>query len=194
MSTPEGEYYSAERWQNWLERLREEDVDLEDEDTARLRINLQDDAVIAVAKVLTAYDDEELDQEEALEELAGIREVVLTEVEFDDEDTLLLVDAVQTALVSVFYAAEEYVAGGPAEGTVDAHVEAAVDAEHEDDLETALGHCAQAGTLIIDGREMDLGVAEGIEYGRVAEWVNGLDSLYEAMSDPEVVEEEDENH
>jgi hypothetical protein len=31
-----------------------------------------------------------------------------------------------------------------------------------------------------------------LEYGLVSEWVNGLDSLQTAMSDPELVEEEDE--
>jgi hypothetical protein len=190
MSTPEGEYYSEDRWQNWLDRLENESVDLEDEDTARLRLNLQDDAVIAVAKIVTDYQEDDLDEEAALEELAGVREVVLSEVEFEDEDTLLLVDAVQTALVCVFYAAEEYVAGEPAPGDVSEYLQAAVDAEREEDLEAALGHCAQAGTRIIDGDEMDMSVAGEIDYGRVAEWINGLDSLEEAMSDPEVVEED----
>ena len=105
MTTPEGEYYSEERWHNWLDRLESESVDLSDEDTARLRLNLQDDAVIAVAKIVTDVQDGDLDEETALGELAGVRDVVLSEVEFEDEDTLLLVDAVQTALVSVFYAA-----------------------------------------------------------------------------------------
>lgn len=194
MSTPEGEYYTAERWQNWLDRLDEESVDLEDEDSARLRLNLQDDAVIAVAKIVSGYEEGDLDQETALEELAGVRDIVLSDIEgqFEDEDTVMLVDAVQTSLVCVFYAAEEYVAGGPVEeGTVEAYVEAAVDAEDEEDLDAALGYCAQAGTLIIDGHDLDMAVAEDIEYGLVAEWVNGLDSLYEAMRDPEVVEEED---
>ncbi len=194
MSTPEGEYYTAERWQNWLDRLDEESVDLEDEDSARLRLNLQDDAVIAVAKIVSGYEEGDLGEEEALEELAGVRDIVLSDIEgqFEDEDTVMLVDAVQTSLVCVFYAAEEYIAGGPVEeGTVEAYVDAAVDAEEEEDLDAALGYCAQAGTLIIDGHDLDMAVAENIEYGLVAEWVNGLDSLYEAMRDPEVVEEED---
>jgi len=50
----------------------------------------------------------------------------------------------------------------------------------------------QAGTLILDGEEFDLDALEEMEYGLVAEWVNGLDSLYEAMRDPEVIEEEED--
>ncbi len=31
-----------------------------------------------------------------------------------------------------------------------------------------------------------------LEYGLVSEWVNGLDSLQTAMSDPELVEEDED--
>jgi len=188
-----GEYYTRDRWQNWLDRLRDEDIDPENEDSARLLLNLQDDAAIAVVKVLTDHEDGELDEEGAMAELERIREIVLSDVEFDDEEKLMLVDGVQTSLVCVFYAAEEYVVGGPAEeGTVEDYVRAAIDAEAEEDLDAAIGYCAQAGTRIIDGEELDMALAEDVEYGLVAEWINGLDSLQTALADPEVVEEDEE--
>ena len=192
MSTPPGEYYTEERWNNWLDRLREEEIDPENEDSARLLLNLQDDAAIAIAKIVAEYEDDELDEDAALQELAKVREIVLSEVEFEDEEKLMLVDGVQTSLVCVFYAAEEYVAAGPAEdGTVEEYVRGAADAEAEDDLDAALAHCAQAGTLLFAGEELDMAVAEDIEYGLVAEWVNGLDSLGTALADPEVIDEDE---
>ena len=192
MSNQPGEYYTPERWQNWLDRIGEESVDPEDDDSAQLLWNMQDDTAIAVAKVITDFDDGHLDEEEALTELEDMREVVLAEPEFDEEERLMLVDSVQTSLVCVFYAAEEYMVGGPAEGTVGEFIEAASEAEADEDLDAALGYCAQAGTRIIDGEELDRAAAEDLEFGLVAEWVNGLDSLQTAMSDPEVVEEDDE--
>jgi hypothetical protein len=192
MSNPPSEYYTEERWNNWLDRLREEEIDPEDEESARLLLNLQDDAAIAIAKIVTDYEDGELDEEAALDELARIRDIVLSEVAFDDEEKLMLVDGVQTSLVCVFYAAEEYIAGGPAEdGTVEDYIRAAADAEAEDDADTALAYCAQAGTLLFAGEELDMDVAEEIEYGLVAEWVNGLDSLATALADPEVIDEDE---
>jgi hypothetical protein len=192
MSTPPGEYYTDERWHNWLDRIANEEIDPEDEDSARLLLNLQDDTAIAVAKIITDFEDGALDEDAALQELSDIREIVLSEVDMDDEEKVMLVDGVQTSLVCVFYAAEEFVVGGPAEGPVGEYIQAASDAESEDDLDAALGYCAQAGTRIIDGAELDRDIAEDLEFGLVAEWVNGLDSLQTAMSDPEVVEEEDE--
>ena len=192
MSNPPTEFYSEERWQNWIDRIKDEDIDPEDEDSARLLLNLQDDTAIAIAKIVAAYDDGDLEQEGTLEKIDEVREIVLSEVDIDDEEKLILVDGVQTSLVCVFFAAEEYVANGPAEdGTVGDYLAAAADAEAEEDLDAALGYAAQAGTLIIDGQELDMTVAEDLEYGLVTEWINGLDSLQSAMSDPEVVEEDE---
>ncbi|MUW15644.1 DUF2150 family protein [Halorubrum sp. CBA1125] len=185
-------FYTEERWQNWLDRLAEEELDPEDEDSARLLLNLQDDAAIAVVKVLAAFDEDRIDEERAVEEIQTIRDIVLADVSFDDEDALMLIDGVQTSLVPVFYAAEEYVVGGVVEGDVDEFVRAAADAESEDDLDAALGYIVQAGTRIIDGEGLDIELAEELEYGLVSEWVNGLDSLQSAIEDPEVVEEDED--
>ena len=192
MSNEPGEYYTAERWQNWIGRLREEDIDPEEEDSARLLLNLQDDTAIAVAKIITDYEDGVIDDERALSELEDIQQVVLSEVEFDNEEKEMLIDGVQTSLMCVFYAAEEFVVGGPAEdGTIEEYVQAAGDAEDSEELDAALGYCVQAGTLVIDGQEMDMAVTEDLDFGLVAEWVNGIDSLQTAMRDPEVVEEDE---
>jgi hypothetical protein len=191
MTDPEETFYTEERWQNWLTRVREEELDPENEDSARLLLNLQDDAAIAVAKIVSAYDEGRLDEDRAGQELAKVRDIVLSQVEFDNEEKQMLIDGVQTSLVCVFYAAEEYVAAGPAnEGTVDDYVQAAIDAEAEEEIDAALGYLVQAGTLIVDGEDLDMRLVENVEYGLVSEWVNGLDSLQSAMSDPEVVEED----
>ena len=194
MTDVEDTFYTRDRWQNWIGRVAEEELDPENEDSARLLLNLQDDAAIAVAKIVNAHEDGHLDAEEAVEELAGVRDIVLDDIELEDEEKRMLVDGVQTSLVCVFYAAEEYISAGAAdEGTIEEYVHAAADAEANEDLDAALGYLVQAGTRIIDGDELDIAVVEELEYGLVSEWVNGLDSLQSAMSDPEVVEEDEDD-
>ncbi|MBP1921284.1 hypothetical protein J2751_000273 [Halorubrum alkaliphilum] len=183
-------FYSEERWQNWLDRLAEEELDPENEDSARLLLNLQDDAAIAVAKVLAALEDGRIDEERAVEEIRGVSDIVLAEVSLDDEDKTMLIDGVQTSLVPVFYAAEEFVVGGVVDGDVAEFIEAAADAEADEDLDAALGYVVQAGTRVIGGHHLDIDLVEELEYGLVSEWVNGIDSLQSAIEDPEVVEED----
>jgi hypothetical protein len=92
----------------------------------------------------------------------------------------------------VFYAAEEYIIGGPVEEysveeCIDAAIEVATD---EEDVDAALAYLVQAGTQIIDGEEFDGTEVDEIESWIVSEWLNGLDSLQDAFSDPEVIDEE----
>ena len=193
MTEAEETYYTRERWQNWLTRVDEEDLDPENEDSARLLFNLQDDTAIAVAKVVSAYDEGDIDEERALDEIGTIAEIVLEEVEFEDEEKLMLIESAQTSLMCVFYTAEEYIAGGPAEeASIEEYVDAAAAAEDEEDMDAALSYVVQAGTRIIDGDELDVSIVDELEYGLVSDWVSGLDSLQNALSDPEVVEEGDE--
>lgn len=190
MSAAPEEFYTAERWQNWLDRIREEEIDPEDENSARLLLNLQDDAAIAIVKILGAHKDDELEAEEALNEITDVREIVLAEVDMPDEEAAMLIDGIQTSLLCVFLAAEQYLTEGPAGGdSIEGLIEDAQAAEEDEEIEEALVLCAQAGTKIIDGEELDIAIVDDIEYGFVAEWVNGLDSLSNALSDPEVVEE-----
>lgn len=196
MSTPPNEFYSEERWQNWVDRLGESDIDIEDVDSGRLLINMRDDTALAVAKVVGAYDEGVLDEEGAVDEIADIRDIVLSDVEFEDdpdEDALMIVDDVQTSLTCVFEAAIGYIASGPAnDATVEEYLRAAADAEAEENFDEAFGYCAQAGTLVIDGKDLDISLAEDMEYGLVTAWINGLDSLRTAMSEPEVIEEDED--
>jgi len=189
---PEETFYSEDRWQNWLTRVEDEELDPESEDFARLYFNLQNDTTIAIAKVISAFQEDRVDEETTLEKLGFINEVVMAEPEFDDEEALLLIDSVQTSLVPVFYAAEEFVIGGPVDEysiaeCVDAAIAAARD---EEDVDAALAYLVQAGTQIIDGGEFDGSEVDEIESWIVSEWLNGLDSLQDAFADPEVIDEE----
>jgi len=191
MDEPPQEFYSKDRWQNWIDRIETEDIDPDEEASARLLLNLQDDVAIAVAKVVRAYEEEVIDDDRAYEEVDTIRQIVLGDPDIEDEETALLVDGVQTGLMCVFYAAEEYIASGPAtDASITEYLRAAADAEAEEDLDAALGYAAQAGTRVIDGEDFDASLADDMEYGLVTEWINGLDSLRSAMSDPEVIEED----
>ncbi|WP_416840663.1 DUF2150 family protein [Haloferax sp. DFSO52] len=195
MTEAEERYYSPERWQNWLTRVEEEDLDLESEETGRLLMNIQNDAAIALAKILAAYDDGTLDEEGALDELATVHDIVMAEAEFEseNEEGEILIGSVQTSLTCAFFAAEEYIVAGPSEleDDVEAYVLAAADAEANDDLDAALGYIVQMGTNVIDGEDLDISVLDDIEFGLVTEWVDGIESLKSGLSEPEVVEEED---
>lgn len=183
------EFYSQERWDNWLARLDEADLD-DEEETSQLYLNLQTDAAIAVAKVLVEHHDGQLTTDEAVAELEEIRDIVLAEPDLDDDEAVVLIDAVQTSILCIFVAIDRFLAEEPpGVDSLDARIEAAAAAEADEAFDEALAHVAEVGAAIIDGERFDLAPRDDVEYGLVAEWLAGLDSLQEALRGPKVVEE-----
>lgn len=188
-------FYSRERWNNWMERLREEDFDpdSDDGDGARLFFNLQEDVTIACTKAVEAYEDGELGEDEFIEEVNEMREIVMAEENLEENKSMVL-EGVQTSLIGVMASCETYVANNGEsanEADLPEYVREAARAEQEDDMDRALALTAEAGALILDGEEFDTESFEDLEYGFVSEWVNGLDSLAQAVSEPETIEEEE---
>ncbi len=189
-------FYSRERWNNWMERLREEEFDPEsdDGDGARLFFNLQDDITIACVNAVEAYEEGEFDEDEFVEELNEMREIVMAEEEMEENKKMVL-EGVQTSLIGVMASCETYVvnSGEPAgDGDVSEYVREAARAEKKDDMDRALALVAEAGALILDDADFDAESFDDLEYGFVSEWVNGLDSLADAVSEPETIEEDEE--
>lgn len=188
-------FYSRERWNNWMERLSEEEFDPEsdDGDGARLFFNLQDDVTIACAKAVEAYEEGELGEDEFVEEINEMRDIVMGEEDLEENKSMVL-EGVQTSLIGVMASCETYVAnnGGAAEEAgLSEYVREAARAEQEDDMDRALALTAEAGALILDGEGFEAESFDDLEYGFVSEWVNGLDSLADAVSEPETIEEEE---
>jgi len=184
-------FYSEERWNNWMERIREEDFDPEDEDSALLFFNLQDDVTIACTKAVSAYEDGGIDKDEFMEEIQEIRDIVMREENLGDEEKAMTLEGVQTSLICVLASCETYVANGTTEeGDVVEYVEEAVRAEEKEDMDHALALVAEAGARILGGEEFEPSEFDDLEYGFVAEWVNGLESISSAVSEPETIEED----
>ncbi|MDR9412489.1 MAG: DUF2150 family protein [Haloferacaceae archaeon] len=187
-------FYTPQRWQNWLARVADAELDPTDEAAARVVLNMQDDAAIAVAKIVTAYEEDRLDADAALAELQAFSDVVLARPAFDpaqfdvDADRELLLEGVQTSLVCVCHAAEQYIREGAVDGGFTALVGTAAAAVADEDLDEAYAAVVAAGTRLFVGDSFDPTPAADVEYGLLIEWLNGLDSLANALMAPEPVD------
>lgn len=195
---PPYEFYTQKRWENWLGRARESGFQIkESEDEAgkesAIFVNMVDDVILACLKVVARFDKGMLSRETALEILAEIRDIVLSDVEPISEDINLMIDSVQTSLMGALIAFECYVMGDYDEGTDIAElVKSAIEAESSDDLELALDYTAQCGALVLKGNSLPEGVMADLPYGIVAEWLDGIDSISAAMVGSDSYKEFDE--
>ena len=196
---PPYEFYTQKRWENWLGRARESGFQIkESEDESgkesAIFVNMVDDVILACLKVVARFDKGMLSRETALEILAEIRDIVLSDVEPISEDINLMIDSVQTSLMGALIAFECYVMGDYDEGANIAElVKSAIEAESSDNLEIALDYTAQCGALVLKGKSLPEEVMADLPYGIVAEWLDGIDSISAAMVGSDSYKEFDED-
>jgi hypothetical protein len=195
---PPYEFYTQKRWENWLGRARESGFQIKESEEeagkeSAIFVNMVDDVILACLKVTARLDKGMLSREKALEILAEIRDIVLSEVEPISEDIDLMIDSVQTSLMGAIVAFECYVIGDyDEEANVAELAKLAIEAESSDNLELALDYTAQCGALVLKGKSLPEDLMADLPYGIVAEWLDGIDSISAAMVGSDSYKEFDE--
>lgn len=195
---PPYEFYTQKRWENWLGRARESGFQInESEEEAgkesAIFVNMVDDVILACLKVTARFDKGMLSKEKALEILAEIRDIVLSDIEPISEDIDLMIDSIQTSLMGAIVAFECYIMGDyDEEADIAELIKSAIEAESSDNLELALDYTAQSGALVLKGKSLPEEVMADLPYGIVAEWLDGIDSISAAMVGSDSYKEFDE--
>ena len=192
------EFYTQKRWENWLGRAKESGFQIKESEEeagkeSAVFVNMVDDVILACLKFTARFEKGMLSREKALEILAEIRDIVLSEVEPISEDIDLMIDSIQTSLMGALVAFECYIMGDYDEGSnIEELVKAAIDAESSDNLELALDYTAQCGAIVLKGKSLPEEVMAELPYGIVAEWLDGIDSISAAMVGSDSYKEFDE--
>lgn len=181
-------FYSDDRWNNWIIQVKESGFEIKDEEeedignAGEIFVNMEDDVILACLKVISKYNNNELSNEEAFNAISEIKEVVLKPVDPINESIDLMLDSLQTSLISVFASGECYIDGGY-ESTDDfpSLIKSAVSAEEANDPGTAISYVAVVGAHVLNGAELGEGLFNDLPYGLVAEWMDGIDSISAAM-------------
>jgi hypothetical protein len=198
MNQVPSEFYTQKRWENWLGRAKESGFQIKESEEeagkeSAIFVNMVDDVILACLKFTARFEKGMLSREKALEILAEIRDIVLSEVEPISEDIDLMIDSIQTSLMGALVAFECYIMGDYDEGSnIEELVKAAIDAESSDNLELALDYTAQCGAIVLKGKSLPEEVMAELPYGIVAEWLDGIDSISAAMVGSDSYKEFDE--
>jgi len=192
------EFYTLKRWENWLGRAKESGFQIKESEEeagkeSAIFVNMVDDVILACLKLTARFDKGMVSREKALEILAEIRDIVLSEVEPISEDVDLMIDSIQTSLMGAIVAFECYLLGDyDEEANIEELAKAAIEAEASDNLEIALDYTAQCGAIVLKGKSLPEEIMADLPYGIVAEWLDGIDSISAAMVGSDSYKEFDE--
>ena len=176
-------FYTKERWQNWINQVKDSDFKVDDRDKYAIFVNMTDDVILSCLKLMSKYDKDLLQKDDANKYLSEIKEIVLKKIEPINEDTDAILESTQLSLIGVFASCECYV-GKTFEKTKSFGklIDSAIQAEKENDIGTALEKVAIIGANILAGEKLKENDIDKISSeGLVAEWLDSIDSISAAM-------------
>lgn len=175
-------FYTQERWQNWIIKVKESGFKPDDQDKGAIFVYIQDDIVLACLKIIAKYDKKLISKEEALKFLTEIKEIVLIKIEPIDEDIDMMLESTQVSLIGVFASCECYINQEFAKTrSFTKLLKVALDAEKDENMGMALDNIAKIGANILSGGKFKEKDFENVPEGIIAEWIDGVDCINAAM-------------
>lgn len=175
-------FYTMERWQNWIGKIKESGFKLDDQDKGAIFVYMEDDVVLACLKIVAKYDKNLLSQEDALVYLTEIKQVVLQKIPPIDEDIDIMLESTQLSLMGVFASCECYIENAYEKtSSLNKLISTAIKAEKDDNMGVALDNIAKIGANILAGGKLKEEDLEDLPEGLVVEWLDGIDSISAAL-------------
>ncbi len=175
-------FYTEERWQNWINKVKESGFKIDDQEKGAIFVYMEDDVVLACLKIIAKYDKNLLSKDDALEHVAQVKEIVLQKIEPVNEDIDIMLESTQLSLMGVFASCECYVEKAfEKTGSLGKLIKNALEAEKDENMGAALGNVAEIGANILAGGKIKDKDLEDLPEGLVAEWLDGIDSIRAAM-------------
>lgn len=176
-------FYTKERWQNWIDQVKESNFKIDDQDKSAVFVYMTDDVILACLKLISKYDKNLLQKDDVSKYLSEIKEIVLKKIDPINDDADMMLESTQLSLIGVFASCECYI-NNTFEKTksFDKLIKNAIQAEEKDDMGTALDNVATIGANILAGEKLkDSDIDNISSEGLVAEWLDGIDSISVAM-------------
>ena len=175
-------FYTMERWQNWISKVKESGFKLDDQDKGAIFVYMEDDVVLACLKIIAKFDKKSLSQEDALVYLTEIKQIVLKKIPPIDEDIDIMLESTQLSLMGVFASCECYIDNAYEKtSSLNKLISSAIKAEKEDNMGVALDNIAKIGANILAGGKLKDKDLEDLPEGLVVEWLDGIDSISAAL-------------
>lgn len=175
-------FYTEERWQNWINKVKESGFKIDDQEKGAIFVYMEDDVVLSCLKIIAKSDKNALSKDDALGNIAQVKEIVLKKIEPINEDIDIMLESTQLSLMGVFASCECYIEKAfEKTGSLGKLIKSALEAEKEDNMGAALGNVAEIGANVLAGGKLKDKDLEDLPEGLVAEWLDGIDSIRAAM-------------
>jgi hypothetical protein len=169
-------YYGEERFNNWINQIKEANIDLNDADSLAVFDQMMEDFVVACMNIIRAVRNREITKKEALHELEGMEKLLMTNVDFKDPVKNDFFDFAREGLKIAVQSTKMQLQGKKTKKSFDTLLREAVTKEKEGDFDGAFMTIARMGVKVLQGERLpeDLELPED---GYVLNWLDGVDAI-----------------
>lgn len=168
--------YTETRYNNWIKKIEETQIDLQNADSLNVFDNMMEDFVVACINMLRDVREREMTKKQAIEELMYMQELLSNEIKFDDDFKNDFFEFAREGLKVVVNSTIMKLEGKKTAKSFDALIKEAIKKEREGDIEGASETISRMGLKILYGEKLpdDFELPED---GLVLNWLDGLDAL-----------------
>jgi hypothetical protein len=168
------EFYSQDRFNNWVKRIEETEVKEDDPNTFEVFDQFVEDFAIACLNLLRSVKSREVTKKEALEMLENAKKFFLTSIDFGDELKNEFYDFIRESIKAIIQSTIFYLQGKFSKKDFDSLIKEAIDKEAKGDYRGAFEAVARIGAKVLKGEELpELEVPDGF----VANWLDGIEAI-----------------
>jgi len=169
------EFYSEERFRNWINKIKESEIKLDDVNSLNVFDQMVEDFTIACFNILKALKSKEISKEKAIEELDKMNKLILTNIDFGDNMKNEFFEFIRESIKIVIHSAKLVIEEKVSKESFEQLLDEAIKKEKEGDLMGAFETIAKMGAKVFMGEKLpDLDVRED---GFVVNWLDGVEVI-----------------
>ncbi len=167
------EYYSKDRFKNWIKRIEESEVKEDDPKSFDVFDQFVEDLAIACLKIVESVKNREMSKKKALEILEEMKRLFLTSVDFGNDLKNEVYEFVREGVKAIIQSTVFYLQNKVSKKDFEQLFKEAIESEKKGDLSSAFERIAKMGAKVLKGEELPEFDADGF----VASWLDGVETL-----------------
>lgn len=169
------EFYSEERFRNWINKIKESEIKLDDINSLSVFDQMVEDFTIACFNVLKALKNKEISKKEAINELDKMNKLILTSIDFGDDMKNEFFEFIRESIKIVVHSAKLAIEGKISRKSFEQLLKEAIKKEKEGDLKGAFETIAKMGAKVFKGEKLpELDIREN---GFIVNWLDGVEVI-----------------
>jgi hypothetical protein len=167
------EFYTHDRFKNWITRIEETEVKESDPRTFEVFDQFVEDFAIACLNLVRSVKGRILTKKEALDLLESTKRYFLTSIDFGDDLKNDFYEFVKESIKAIIQSTMFYLQGKFSKKDFDSLLREALGKERKGDYTGAFETVAKIGAKVLKGEELPELNAEGY----VANWLDGIETI-----------------